>query len=669
MDTNNLLIKTSLLIFALAFYSYAQVADSISSDKVSKPKEVQQAEVRINQLVSESEKYFRQGELNIKDGRLSQAWENFDKSVEVILTSGINASRNFKLNDHYLQLIERIYRLETVAKKKSIQNKETELKISPKCIKSESKNEKVLSEAEKETAKKVVESLTQAFNFFKSGDNDEAASKLRFVLANEPMSATAYLLLGKIHFRRGDIEQAVSSLKTALFWDSKLIEAHILLSKIYFERGNILQAKNFSVSALAIDSENNRAQAFSRIIENRASTEDRRIIEDDSNEIEILAQDLKGEKTDNTNKYSNVILVMPFQGISEDNLLNKDFAYVLSEVLTAPALCVVENEEREKLIQGFGFNTDETFTLATSLKFAILSKSNLLVIGRYVKILNSINTTTQIIRVNEGRFLSEEFPDGRRFQRIILLKDSLSNLRVMQGQIAYQILYQYDKMLPYSQNHFTEATSNIKIPASLDFGGNSSNEPDFSTKTLLKKTICDENALGDLQLRNFRLGLTFNEAAKILPKAILKNVNSYEKQISQNFSITGLKDERFKDINSIQLQFFDNRLYSIEIVYDDNIKWQNLNEFASQVEKSLNLPKMKSGGYEFDGNYLYCGNYQIKAMLTNYKKPAIHLFDTTVFDKIIQRRQEEKSKILQQKIEEEKRKRQIEEEKKKVFKP
>lgn len=173
----------------------------------------------------------------------------------------------------------------------------------------------------------------------------------------------------------------------------------------------------------------------------------------------------------------------------------------------------------------------------------------------------------------------------------------------------------------------------------------------------------------NLELKNFRLGTTFNEAAKILPKATVKNINSYEKQMSQNFSVALLKDVRFKDINSIQLEFFDNRLYSIEIIYDDTIKWQNLNEFASQVEKSLSLPAMKNGGYEFEGKYLYCGNYQIKVMLPSYKIPMIHLFDTTIFGKIKQRRQEEANKILQQKIEEEKRKKQIEEEKKKIFKP
>ena len=420
---------------------------------------------------------------------------------------------------------------------------------------------------------------------------------------------------------------------------------------------------------MAIDSNNNRAQSLSRLVEGRASSEDKKSIENDSTEIEKLSQELREEIVSDKNNYSEVVLVTPFQSKEDANTLNEDFAHVLTEVLVAPNLCAIGNEERGKLLENFGFDTDETSTLATAIKFALVSKSTLLVVGQYERTFDSINANVKIIRVDEGRFLSEEFPDGRRITRDIILSNSLPNLRILQGQIAYQILYQRDKAIPFSQNQFIETTSKIKIPASLNIDGNSTDKPDFSTNNLLRRTICDDNVLRDLQIRNFRLGFTFSEAIKTLPKATAKNINSYEKQMSQNFSIAVLKDERFKDINSIQLQFFDNRLYSVEVVYDGNIKWQSLDEFASQVEKSLSLPTMKNGGYEFDGKYLYCGNYQIKVMLANYKIPAIHLFDTTVFDKIIQRRQEEKSKILQQKIEEEKRKRQVEEEKKKVFKP
>ena len=51
----------------------------------------------------------------------------------------------------------------------------------------------------------------------------------------------------------------------------------------------------------------------------------------------------------------------------------------------------------------------------------------------------TINVTAKIIRVNEGRFLSENC-DGRQVTRDINLNDALGNLQTMQGQIAYQIL-------------------------------------------------------------------------------------------------------------------------------------------------------------------------------------------------------------------------------------
>jgi tetratricopeptide (TPR) repeat protein len=56
-----------------------------------------------------------------------------------------------------------------------------------------------------------------------------------------------------------------------------------------------------------------------------------------------------------------------------------------------------------------------------------------------------------------------EVIDGRQIQRDIILNDALGNLQTMQGQVAYQILYQRDKALPYSQNQLIESAN--KVPA------------------------------------------------------------------------------------------------------------------------------------------------------------------------------------------------------------
>ena len=56
-----------------------------------------------------------------------------------------------------------------------------------------------------------------------------------------------------------------------------------------------------------------------------------------------------------------------------------------------------------------------------------------------------------------------EVIDGKQITRDINVNDALGNLQTMQGQIAYQILYQRDKSLPFSQNQLIEAAN--KVPA------------------------------------------------------------------------------------------------------------------------------------------------------------------------------------------------------------
>jgi tetratricopeptide (TPR) repeat protein len=96
------------------------------------------------------------------------------------------------------------------------------------------------------------------------------------------------------------------------------------------------------------------------------------------------------------------------------------------------------------------------------------SGATLLITGKYTIVPShgdlaaTVNITSKIIRVNEGRFLSEAI-DGRLIQRDIILNDALGNLQTMQGQIAYQILYQRDKALPFSQNQLIETAT--KVPA------------------------------------------------------------------------------------------------------------------------------------------------------------------------------------------------------------
>ncbi len=172
------------------------------------------------------------------------------------------------------------------------------------------------------------------------------------------------------------------------------------------------------------------------------------------------------------NKNADTVMILPFENTSnkaEFNWVGESFADSLSDLLKVPSLNVVSNQERKIIQQRLRVPLTTLPSLATSLKLAREAKASLLIAGKYNIVpaqgdtAATVSVTAKIIRVNEGRFLSEEFPDGRRITRDIILNDALGNLQTVEGQVAYQILYQRDKALPFSQNQFIETAN--KVPA------------------------------------------------------------------------------------------------------------------------------------------------------------------------------------------------------------
>ncbi len=168
---------------------------------------------------------------------------------------------------------------------------------------------------------------------------------------------------------------------------------------------------------------------------------------------------------------TDVVIVLPFEntsGKAEFNWVGESFADSLSDLLKVPTLNVISNEERKLIQQRLRIPLTTLPSLATSLKLARESQATLLISGRYnivpagADTAATINVSAKIVRVSEGRFMSEVI-DGKQITRDISVNDALSNLQTIQGQIAYQILYQRDKSLPFSQNQLIEAAN--KVPA------------------------------------------------------------------------------------------------------------------------------------------------------------------------------------------------------------
>lgn len=180
---------------------------------------------------------------------------------------------------------------------------------------------------------------------------------------------------------------------------------------------------------------------------------------------------------------SDVVMVLPFENTSsrpEYNWVGESFADSIAELLNKPGLLVVSSDERELAYQRLRLPETVIPSRATAIKLAREAKASMIVIGTYSvtpveaatapgetkpekdKLATEayVQLTARVIKVNEGRTLGESF-DGNWATRQFDFGGPLTTLQNIQGRLAYQILYQRDKALPFSQNQLVQEATKV----------------------------------------------------------------------------------------------------------------------------------------------------------------------------------------------------------------
>ncbi len=180
------------------------------------------------------------------------------------------------------------------------------------------------------------------------------------------------------------------------------------------------------------------------------------------------------------NPNSDVIMVLPFENTSnrpEYNWVGESFADALAELFNKPGMSVVSSDERELAYQSLRLPETVIPSVATAIKLGRQAKATMVVLGRYsvtpapsadAKNANKdksaveayVQVTARVIKVNEGRTLGEVI-DGGWATRQFDYGAPLTTLQDIHGRLAYQILYQRDKALPYSQNQIVQEATKI----------------------------------------------------------------------------------------------------------------------------------------------------------------------------------------------------------------
>src|SRR4029079_11495411 len=179
------------------------------------------------------------------------------------------------------------------------------------------------------------------------------------------------------------------------------------------------------------------------------------------------------------NPTADVVMVLPFENTSkpfraEYNWVGESFADSLAELLNKPGLVVVSSDERELAYHQLRLPETVIPSRATAIKLARQAKATMIVVGSYSVTPPSgnetnndkvprdgyVQVTARVIKVNEGRTMGEVL-DGGWATRQFDYGGPLTTLQDIHGRLAYQILYQRDKALPYSQNQIVQEATKI----------------------------------------------------------------------------------------------------------------------------------------------------------------------------------------------------------------
>ena len=178
----------------------------------------------------------------------------------------------------------------------------------------------------------------------------------------------------------------------------------------------------------------------------------------------------------------DVVMVLPFENTSsrpEYNWVGESFADSLAELLNKPGLIVVSSDERQLAYQRLRLPETVIPSRATAIKLARDAKASMIVIGTYSVLTAQpeespeaksdkdkpageayVQLTARVIKVNEGRTLGEMF-DGSWATRQFDFGGPLTTLQNIQGRLAYQILYQRDKALPFSMTQLVQEATKV----------------------------------------------------------------------------------------------------------------------------------------------------------------------------------------------------------------
>ncbi len=155
----------------------------------------------------------------------------------------------------------------------------------------------------------------------------------------------------------------------------------------------------------------------------------------------------------------DVVIVMPFENRSQStqhNWVRESFSILLADILDAPGVTVLNSDERLQAFDQVRLSPTDLLTRAAMIRVAEAAKANLIVLGEFDiggdKQNVTIAISARLIETEAGRLIGN---------KVFNFSGPLSDLQLMQGQLAWHVLYERNPSLSYTKEQLVRRATNV----------------------------------------------------------------------------------------------------------------------------------------------------------------------------------------------------------------
>ncbi len=250
---------------------------------------------------------------------------------------------------------------------------------------------------------------------------------------------------------------------------------------------------------------------------------------------------------------TDVILTLPFENTNnrpEYNWIRESFTVSMSDLLDSPGLIAIQLDERNLAYEKLGISRTALITRATEIKLGEAVNADIIIRGTYAVTGDgkdaTVSVRAQMISLREGKMIGSEHT----------LSKPVGDLQLIQGLLAWELLYQRNIALPFSRDQLIRRATQV-APSAYE----------IYVKALLTENTPDRTRLLIRAVEDAK-----KNAQLTFPQAYFELGQIYYREANYKDALNWFEQIKLSDSRGIEANFFTGVCQLLTNKTDDAIR-------------------------------------------------------------------------------------------------